>query len=79
MCGKRNDVEYERPAIRCFVSFPLREDLWTDPAIVNLELAAELNARGYMVLVDPADERDLAMWERLQRAVQPPKRKWFEA
>ena len=72
-------MDYERPGIRALVSYPMTPDpvMWTDAGVVSLELAAELQTRGYMVLVDPADERDLAMWERLQRAA-PPKRKWFE-
>lgn len=73
-------MDYDRPMIRCLVSFPVRQDLWSDPFVVSLEIAAELAPKGYLVLVDPADERELAMWERLQRAMQqPPKRRWFEA
>lgn len=72
-------ARYGRPTIRALVSFPLsaQPERWSEPAWVSLELAAELQTRGYVVLVDPADERELAMWERLQRAVAPP-RKWFE-
>ena len=71
-------VAYDKPAIRCLVSFPIGSDprSWTAAAVVSLELAAELQTHGHMVLVDPADERELAMWERLERAA-PPKRKWF--
>ena len=60
-----------RPAIRCLVCFPIEADpdWWTESAIVSLELAAELQTKGYVVLVDPQDERDLAMYERLVRAV----------
>lgn len=73
-------MDYERPSIRALVSFPLREEpeWWTDPGVVTLELAAELVTRGYIVLVDPADERDLAMWEILnRRAPKKAGRKWF--
>lgn len=73
----------ERPVLRALVSYPinpLEPERWTDAAFVSLELAVELQTKGYIVLVDPQDERDLAMYERLVRAVeQQRKRKWFEA
>lgn len=70
--------DYERPSIRTLVAFPVRPDLWGEPFVVSLELAAELVDRGWMILVDPQDERDLAMWEIAQRAMNQP-RKWFES
>lgn len=65
---------YGRPVLRALVSYPLGEkpERWSDPAIVSLALAAELQTRGYIVLVDPADQRELAMWEILNRTL--PKR-----
>ena len=70
-----------RPVIRCLVSFPVEPhpEWYTEPALVCLDVAAELQTRGYMVLVDPSDERDLAMYERLERAVnQQRSKRWFE-
>lgn len=67
----------ERPAIR---GYPIRPEPegWSSAAFVSLEVAAELSAKGYIVLIDPQDERDLAMHERLERAMaQEPKRKWY--
>ena len=72
----------ERPAIRALVSYPIQPwepERWTDAAVVSLEIAAELQTKGYMVLVDPQDERDLAMYERLIRSVERQRnKKWFE-
>jgi hypothetical protein len=71
----------ERPRIRALVCYPLRSDpsMWTDSAVVSLEVAAELKAKGYLVLVDPQDERDLAMYERLVRSVESQRKKrWYE-
>lgn len=71
----------DRPHIRALVCYPVKAEpeWWTDSAIVSLELAAERQAKGYIVLVDPQDERDLAMWERLVRSVEKQrKRKWSE-
>ena len=73
-------MDYERPVVRCVVSYPIlgaEPDPWSEPAIVSLETAAELSARGYVVIVDYQDQRDLAMWERLQNASKP-RKKWFE-
>ena len=71
----------ERPILRCLVAFAVEPnpDWYTDAAVVSLELAAELKERGWMVLLDPQDERDLAMYERFERATKTtPKKKWFE-
>lgn len=72
-------MDYERPVIRCLVAIGWRDDLWGEPFVVTLETAAELKHRGDLILVDPQDERDLAMWEIAQRALHHPKKKWFEA
>lgn len=67
-----------RPTLHVFVAFPLCNDVFSEPALVSLELALELKQRGYQVVgPDPADEEELAAYERLMRA--PNKRKWFEA
>lgn len=69
----------DRPTLRALVAIEVRPDVFTEPAFVSLELAAELAAKGYQVLVDPADERDLAYWEMIQRSVRSPKRRsWFD-
>ena len=71
----------DRPTLRALVSYPVEAhpDWYSDPALVSLELAAELHTRGYMVLIDPADERELTMWEMERRSMKQPNRKWFEA
>ena len=71
-----------RPVLHALISFPIRPEpeTWTAGAVVSLEVAAEMKGKGYIVLVDPQDERDLAMYERLLRAVeQHGKKKWYEA
>lgn len=47
------------------------------PRVVTLEEAVNYALAGFAVLVDPADERDLAMYERLERATTP-RKTWFE-
>ena len=74
----------DRPVVRCFVSLPLRPEpeWWTAPALVSLELALELKEVGGYIVVgpDPHDERDLAAFERIKRAVERHRtKKWFEA
>lgn len=54
----------DKPVIRCLVSYPVGDLIFTSPALVSLDTAADLKEKGYMVAVDPADERDLATWER---------------
>jgi hypothetical protein len=58
-----------RPIVRCFVSFPLDADglTFTAPALVSLSIAAEMKAKGYLVVgADPHDLIDLATWEKQQ-------------
>ena len=77
----------DRPVIRCLVCWfsPVfgvidvsdaipDERAW--PKVVSLEEAADLARAGFSVLVDPQDERDLAMYERFMRSCASPK--WFE-
>lgn len=54
----------DRPQIRCLVAIEVAEGIFTESGLVSLELAAELKEKGYAVLVDPADEADLATFER---------------
>lgn len=71
-------MDAERPIIRCLVSFPIGSDDFTSPAVVSLELAHELHAKGYWVVgPDPHDMELLEAYERMQRWAYP--RKWFEA
>lgn len=72
----------DRPAIRALVCYPIgaEPERWSGAAFVSLALAAELSEKGFVVLIDPQDERDLAMHERLERALsREPPRKWYEA
>lgn len=43
--------------------------------VVPLDLAVEYHRCGFVVLVDPKDEADLATWERERR--QPPSRRFW--
>ena len=55
----------EKPVLRMLVSYALIADVFTAPALVSLELAAQFQAEGWMVVgPDPQDEIDLAAWER---------------
>lgn len=65
----------DRPVIRCLVSYPVGR-IFTAPVLCSLTLAVELQEKGWMVLVDPKDEVDLATWERLRRV--PKGKKWYE-
>lgn len=72
-----------RPRIRAIVSFPLDPHPvgWSASALVSLETAAELSARGWIVLVDPASEAEFNEWERGQRAMTQEiarRRRWLD-
>ena len=74
-------MEYEsKPHLHALVAFYCPAvGLLTEPKVMPLEDAVDYARFGFTVLVDPADERDLAMWERLQRAVATPNpKRWFE-
>ena len=80
----------DRPPIRCLVCWfspvfgviggrdvsDAIPDASVWPKVVSLEEAADLARAGFSVLVDPQDERDLAMYERFMRSCVSPK--WFE-
>ena len=61
----------------CFVVYPVSPDWWTAPAMVSPATADEMRARGWWVLCDPSEERemdvldayrdDLSRWSRLTR------------
>lgn len=58
----------EKPLVRCFVSFPLDEEIFTEPACVSLETAAYLKTRGWLVVgPDPSDVAALQEFERARR------------
>lgn len=58
----------DRPPIRCLVAyFSPTFGLLTIPRVISLAEAADRAAMGYAVLVDPADECDLATYERQHR------------
>ena len=74
-------MDPDRPVIRALVGyFSPAFGLLTVPRIVTLEEAADYaRVKDWIVLVDPRDERDLAMHERLERAIaKQAKPKWLE-
>lgn len=82
MPGRYGRMLYEsRPHLHALVAFyspPF--GFLSEPRVMPLEDAADYARFGFIVLVDPADERELAMWEILDRSLKPPStRKWFEA
>ena len=55
----------DRPVLRCFVSFPITDELFSATALVSLDTAVLLKEAGYMVVgPDPQDEQELASWDR---------------
>ena len=46
----------------------------SEPRVMPLEEAIDFQRVGFAVLMDPEDERDLAMHERLERAQRQPRR-----
>ena len=68
-----------RPRISCLVAFYCAPfGLLTEPKVMPLEDAADYARYGFVVLVDPQDQQDLAMWEILERTTTAPRRKWFD-
>lgn len=71
-------MDMGRPTLRVFVAFPIYADVYSEPALVGLELALELKQKGYQVVgPDPQDEEELAAYERLMRT--PNRRRWYES
>ncbi len=72
-------MEYEsRPHLHALVAFFCAPfGLMSEPKVMPLEDAVDYARFGFVVLVDPQDERDLAMWEILERSSKP-RTKWFE-
>lgn len=68
----------DRPTLHALVAyFSPAFGLLSEPRVMPLEEAVDYAKAGFAVLVDPADEWDLALYERLQRAIAP-KKKWYE-
>lgn len=60
----------DRPHLHCLVGFMSPAfGLIGEPKVMPLEDAIDYARFGFTILVDPADERDLAMYENRQRAV----------
>ena len=56
-------TEEDRPVVLMFVSYPVFEDAWTEPALVDLETAYELRQRGWMCVgPDPESVAALDEW-----------------
>ena len=71
-------MDDERPTVHCFVAIEIRPGVFTEPALVSLEIADELRQKGYRVVgPDPRDLEVLSEWERAQQWLKP-RRKWFE-
>ena len=72
------------PALHALVAwfspvFRILGDPLVWPKVMPLDEAVDFAIAGAVVLVDPADERDLAMHENRQRAVQRmAARQWFD-
>lgn len=64
-----------RPVITALIGYHVEPfGVIGSPKIVPLDEAAQYHALGFAVLVDPADEAELATWERRHR---PVARTWF--
>jgi hypothetical protein len=68
-CGGSASMRYEtRPRLTALVGFfAPPHGVITKMRILPLEEAVGFVRFGFTILVDPADERDLATWEREQR------------
>ena len=74
----------ERPHLHALVAwfsptFGVLGDPLIWPKIMPLEDAVDYARAGAVVLVDPADECDLAIYECWRRALHGPKRRWYDA
>lgn len=68
----------DRPCLHALVAyFSPGFGLLTEPKVLPLDDAMDYRHYGFTILVDPMDERDLATWERYQRATQS-SRKWWD-
>ena len=69
------DPSDPKPAVRAIAAYmlPYGDVVLSKLPTVTLEEAEEFHRLGWAVLIDPADEADLAKWEQTQRAL---KRRW---
>lgn len=73
-----NGVVSDKPVLHALVAyFSPAFGLCSDPRVMPLEEAVDFQRAGFVVLVDPADERDLTHWEMVQRSLAPKKRSWL--
>ena len=72
-------MDDDRPLVHCLVAIEVRAGVYTEPALVSLELAEELRGKGYHVVgPDPEDLDAVAEYDRVRRWLGV-SRKWFEA
>ena len=71
-------IDDDRPHLHCLVAYvsPVF-GLVSEPRVMPLEDAVDYAHAGFAVLVDPQDERDLAMYERLERAAPRKSKVWY--
>ncbi len=76
--GARPDMD-EKPHLHALVAYfsPIF-GLCSIPRMMPLEDAVDYQRLGFVVLVDPADERDLTHWEMIQRSLKQKRRSWFD-
>lgn len=71
-------MDAERPTVYCLVAIEILPGVYTEPALVSLELAAELHDKGYAVVgPDPEDIAAVEEYDRARRYLAI-RRKWFE-
>lgn len=63
-CTRSDAVtEDDRPVVLRFVSYPVTPDVWTAPALVDLQTAFDLQLRGWMCVgPDPNSVAALEEW-----------------
>ena len=68
----------DRPHLHALVAFfsPVF-GLVSDPRVMPLEDAVDYQTAGFIVLVDPQDQEDLARWEQVQRSLTMRARSWL--
>lgn len=68
----------DRPILHALVCyFSPAFGLCSDPRVMPLEEAVDFQRVGFVVLVDPGDESDLARWEQIQRSLTTRARSWL--
>ncbi len=69
----------DKPHLHALVAFfsPVF-GLCSEPRVMPLEDAVDFQRAGFVVLIDPADERDLVHWEMVQRSLTTRARQWLQ-